>query len=74
MNQSMLHLDEHLNVSSGGSTDNLAKSFFAKLPHKLILELYELYKLDFEFFDYDYKLFLWWILCIISRPGICVTQ
>ena len=58
MNESMLHLDEHLNVSSGGSTDNLAKSFFAKLSQKFILELYEFYKLDFKFFDYDYKNFL----------------
>ena len=36
----------------------LAKDLFSKLPKELIEQLYELYKIDFEMFDYKYKDYL----------------
>ena len=43
--------------SSGESSEELAIKLFADLSKKLIQQLYELYKIDFEMFDYDYKKF-----------------
>ena len=51
-----------LDFSSGESSEELAIKLFADLSKKLIQQLYELYKIDFEMFDYDYKKFtLKWI-------------
>ena len=49
---------EQEHISSGGSTSDLAKVYFAKLPNKLIEKLHQLYKIDFEMFNYDHKDFL----------------
>ena len=43
--------------SSGESSEELAIKLFADLSKKLIQQLYELYKIDFDMFDYDYKKF-----------------
>ena len=40
-------------VSSGGSTKDLAKNYFSELDIRMVKELYELYKVDFEMFDYS---------------------
>ena len=58
MNTTKAHIDEIHNVSSGESSEDLAKKLFANLSKKLVKKLYELYKIDFEMFDYDYKQFL----------------
>ena len=50
--------DEKEHVSSGNSSEEMAKDLFAKLPNHLIEKLYDLYKLDFEMFDYEYKQYL----------------
>ena len=47
-----------MHVSSGDPTKKLAKDLFSKLPKELIEQLYELYKIDFEMFDYKYKDYL----------------
>ena len=44
--------------STGDSTTDLALKLFAKLPQDLKKQLYDLYKIDFEMFDYDAKPFL----------------
>ena len=44
--------------SIGDSTTELALDLFAKLPQDLKKQLYELYKIDFEMFEYDAKPFL----------------
>ena len=49
---------EQDHISSGGSTLDLAKVYFAKLPNKLIEKLHKWYKIDFEMFNYDHKYFL----------------
>ena len=49
---------EQDHVSSGGSTSDLTKVYFAKLPIELIEKLYKWYKIDFEMFNYDHKDFL----------------
>ena len=46
-----------LDFSSGESSEELAIKLFADLSKKLIQQLYELYKIDFDMFDYDYKKF-----------------
>ena len=46
------------NESTGNSTTDLALRLFAKLPQDLKKQLYELYKIDFEMFEYDAKPFL----------------
>ena len=46
------------NKSAGNSTADLALELFAKLPQDLKKQLYELYKIDFEMFEYDAKPFL----------------
>ena len=45
------------NVSAGPSTIEFARNLFSKLPKSLTLELYEMYRLDFELFDYDPHIF-----------------
>ena len=49
---------EKEHVSSGNSSEEMAKNLFARLPNDLIEKLYDLYKLDFEMFDYEYKQYL----------------
>ena len=49
---------EQDHISSGGSTSDLAKVYFAKLPSALIEKLHQWYKIDFEMFNYDHKDFL----------------
>ena len=46
-------LSYHENKSHGDSTENLAIHLFSKLPKDLVEQLYELYKIDFEMFEYD---------------------
>ena len=41
--------------STGDSTQELAIELFSKLPKKLVQQLYELYKIDFELFEYDHR-------------------
>ena len=45
----------HENISKGDSTESLAIELFSKLPRNLTEQLYELYKIDFEMFEYDSK-------------------
>lgn len=45
--------EHHEHKSVGDSTRDLALELFAKLPKKLKKQLYELYKVDFEMFEYD---------------------
>ena len=49
------HLLFHENISKGDSTESLAIDLFSKLPKNLTEQLYELYKIDFEMFEYDSK-------------------
>ena len=49
---------EQAHISSGGSTSDLAKDYFANVPNQLIEKLQQLYKIDFEMFDYDIQDFL----------------
>ena len=51
-------LSYHEHKSTGDSTTDLALELFAKLPKNLKKQLYELYKIDFEMFEYDAKPFL----------------
>ena len=48
-------LEKKHHVSSGDSSEDMAKELFSKLPNKLVEQLYQLYKYDFEMFDYEYK-------------------
>ena len=41
------------NKSKGGSTNVLAKIYFSELNIETAKRLYELYKVDFEMFDYS---------------------
>ena len=38
--------------SSGGSTKDLTKKYFAELDQGTVMELYNIYKVDFEMFNY----------------------
>lgn len=49
------NLGYHENISSEDSTEDLAIQLFLKLPKDLVEKLYELYKIDFEMFQYDPK-------------------
>ena len=49
---------EQDHISSGGSTSDLAKVYFAKLPSALIEKLHQWYKIDIEMFNNDHKDFL----------------
>ena len=49
---------EQEHISSGGSTSDLAKVYFANIPNKLTKKLQQLYKIDFEMFNYDIQDFL----------------
>ena len=52
------NLSYHEHKSTGASTTTLAVELFAELPIDLKKQLYELYKIDFEMFEYDAKPFL----------------
>ena len=52
------NLSYHKHKNSGHSATDLALELFAKLPKDLKKQLYELYKIDFEMFEYDVKPFL----------------
>ena len=54
----MNYNEHHEHKSVGDSTTDLALELFAKLPKNLKRKLYELYKIDFEMFEYDVKPFL----------------
>ena len=41
------------NKSSGGSTSSLAREYFRQLDRELVLQLYQLYRVDFEMFGYS---------------------
>ena len=49
---------EQEHISSGGSTSDLAKVYFANIPNKLTKKLQQLYKIDFEMFNYNIQDFL----------------
>jgi hypothetical protein len=40
-------------VSSGGHSEDLAKKYFAMVKQAKILQLYKMYKIDFEMFGYN---------------------
>ena len=42
-----------INKSGGGSTNELARKYFSELDIDTTKQLYELYKVDFEMFDYS---------------------
>ena len=42
-----------LNKSGGGSTNELARKYFSELDIDSTKKLYELYKVDFEMFNYS---------------------
>ena len=44
---------EKMNPSSGGSTSDKAREYFSQLDREVVLQLYELYKVDFEMFGYS---------------------
>ena len=50
--------DEVVHKSSGGSTAELTKKYFSQLDDKVVRELYKLYQLDFEMFEYSANLFI----------------
>ena len=52
------NLSYHEHKSTGASTTNLTVELFAELPKDLKQQLYELYKIDFEMFEYDAEPFL----------------
>ena len=41
------------NRSKGGSTSDLARKYFKQLDKKLVQQLFELYRADFEMFGYS---------------------
>ena len=58
MFNSITVLQDKEHVSSGESTEEMTKILFTKLPNELIEKLYDLYKLDFQMFNYEYKQYL----------------
>ena len=58
LNASLFKLDEMANVSNGPSTIDFSRELFSKLPESVVLELYEMYRMDFEMFDYDPNVFI----------------
>jgi hypothetical protein len=50
-------VEDRKHVSSGGSTFDLAKSYFSRLDTSQVQALYEYYKFDFEAFGYDHREF-----------------
>ena len=44
-------------VSSGGSTKSLAKKYFSELDIDTVKELYKVYQVDFEMFQYSPDIF-----------------
>ena len=44
------------NPSSGGSTIDLARKYFGQLNKNVVMQLYELYRVDFEMFGYSVDL------------------
>jgi len=55
-NVTFAELESH--VSSGGSTRSLAKKYFAELETNMVKKLYQIYKIDFEMFQYSPDLFI----------------
>ena len=49
---------EHKNENEGGSTNKLAEKYFGLLDKKVVMQLYELYRVDFELFGYSVDPFL----------------
>ena len=49
---------EHKYKSGGGSTSELARKYFKELSADVIMELYNLYQIDFELFGYSVEPFL----------------
>ena len=45
------------NQSSGGSTTDLTRKYFKQLDKKVVLQLFELYRVDFEMFGYSLEHF-----------------
>lgn len=54
----MLRDQATLHESSGSSSEDLAKKYFAMVNQTKILQLYDIYKLDFEMFGYDLEPYL----------------
>ena len=44
-------------VSSGGSTEDLTKEYFATIPQKVYKELVKMYEADFKAFGFDPKIY-----------------
>ena len=45
--------DSAVNPSSGGDTSSLAREYFSMLDKKIIKQLYNSYRMDFELFGYS---------------------
>ena len=45
-------------ASSGEDTESLTKRLFSNLTNEIIEKLFNLYRVDFEMFQYEYKTFL----------------
>ena len=48
----------HMFKSSGGKTSELARKYFKELSPGVVLELHNLYQIDFELFGYSVNPFL----------------
>ena len=53
LSPNIIHDFSESHVSSGGSTEDLAKKYFSELDITMVKKLYDLYKVDFEMFDYS---------------------
>ena len=49
---------EHRNKNVGGNTHELADKYFGLLDKKVVMELFKLYRVDFEMFGYTVDTFL----------------
>ena len=49
---------EHRNKNEGGDTYELAGKYFGLLEKKVVMELFKLYRVDFEMFGYTVDTFL----------------
>ena len=42
-----------VNEHQGGSASNLIKEYFSQVPCKLLQDVYSIYKIDFDLFEYE---------------------
>ena len=58
INDPKIVLEDKVHAGSRKQTDEMAKKLFTHLPNEMIEKLYDLYKIDFEMFDYEYKQYI----------------